>query len=480
MSSMFNTTLYASLFSSVLILASCSSAEPEGSPPPLRPLIYTEFPNMTPEATAVRERRLTRQLLEGATAGQWGDLEFTPPPNLPPLGSPEALGQAVFDALISQKEELWEHVFVGPRDYAALVHVDLERAEEFVDVQIGKSLSTWTLFRIDESSETPDGGLGAIFSFEEIRLGQGRTIEGPIARDDQEIVQYWGSTIRLRFRDTDIFFDLTVPKILRLSPSRQKSLTEGLPRQDIYVVASEIVIDQRLNTLVRVGLHLKPQLLRSREYPYPLKVGNFWRYRRQNVAGGDTQGLDSLDSIFGEGVEGLDGNEVIQEVEAVERYGPYRLVHLSRRYNDQNLSRYNEYWVLTPRRIYHCTRQCVGRVRQGDLAWLLEYFTHQVPTHTFPLRQGMAWSAGGRETDSATFTVDSQWYDVETSAGSFPGTLAIDGRGPLGDVDPHYRAPQRRFFSPGTGIVRRVIETSDRRGQTLEIIEELVEYRIMP
>src|SRR5690606_40048204 len=51
-------------------------AEPVSERMPLQPLIYTEFPNLTPEAAAVRERRLMRQLTEGAGGGgQWGDLE---------------------------------------------------------------------------------------------------------------------------------------------------------------------------------------------------------------------------------------------------------------------------------------------------------------------------------------------------------------------------------------------------------------------
>jgi hypothetical protein len=461
-------------------LVACAPGEVDPSTqPPLRPLIYTEFPNMTPEAAAVRERRLMRQLLEGASGGQWGDLDFAPAEDLPPLTSPQALGQALYEALINREEVLWEHLFVAPRDYAALVHVDMERAEEYVDVQLGKSLPAWELFAVEESSETPDGGLRSIFSVEELRLGQGRTIDGPVAKEGEEIIQYWGNVLRLRFRDTEIFFDLTIPKIFRLEPARQRAQEKQGPGGEIYVIASEVGIDPRLNTLLQVGLHLKPQLLRAAEYPYPFTVGNFWRYRRYNAATGAPASFDALDAPIGEPVVaeapgGLDANEVILEVESVERYGPYRLIRLTRRYNDRNLSRYDERWVVTPRRIYQCSRLCVTRVQEGDLGWLLEYFTHQVPIYRFPLQLSTSWGAGGRSGAQGVFRVDGQWHDVETIAGIFPGSIAVDGRGPLGDFDPHYRFEQRRFFAPGKGLVRRVIEAR------ISIVEELVEYRIIP
>ncbi|MFU8803814.1 MAG: hypothetical protein ACNA8W_08415, partial [Bradymonadaceae bacterium] len=381
--------------------------------------------------------------------------------------------ETIFEALLEQSDELWEHVFVPPVDYASLVHVDLERAEEFVDVQIGKSLPTWHLFDVTDSSETPDGGLGSIFSFEEIQLGQGRTVDGPIAGEDDVIVQHWGNVVSLRFLDTELIFELTIPRIFLLD-DREKPGTKK------YVVASEIGVDHRLNTLLQIGLHLKSQLLRSREYPYPLKVGNFWRYRRYNAATGTPESFDPLDAPFGEGAEGLDGNEVILEVDAVERYGAYRLVRLNRRYNDQNLSRFEEHWLLTARRIYICSRACVTRARNQDLGWLLEYATHQVPIYRFPPSQGAAWGAGGRTTDSGIFAIDEERHDVETSAGNFPATLAVQGRGPLGDFDPHYRTQQTRFFSPGKGVVRRVLYSQDQTGKSMEIVEEIVEYRIIP
>lgn len=496
----------------VLGLSGCSVSDP-GEPArdqqPLQPLIYTEFPNVTPEASAVRERRLMRQLTEGAVGGgQWGNLETGPTQALAPIESGEALGKAIFKALLEQDEELWEHVFVRPQAYSGLVHVDLEAAREFVDNLQGKSVGTWSMFGVEESSETSHGGLGRLLTLEGFRLGEGRTINGPLAKDNESVVQYWGNALLLRFKNSDVIFELLIPKILRVpDPAR--------PGEYILAVGSEIRGDHRLQVMLEMGLHLKAELMRSREYPYPLKVGNFWRYRRYNSAVGAGAVLNPLDvppplveigsggsdeanknpKIGGEDEDpgaievsggALDASEVLVEVLSVDRYETIRLVKLLRTYNDQRLSRFVEHWLLTPRHIYQCNRACQNNI--GNVGWLLGYLEQQTPIYRFPLTPGGAWKRGGvvlEHDKQGVFRVDDAWHSLETGAGSFTATVAIDGTGSLGLNDPHLRrSEQRRYFAVGKGVVKRVLKSPNSVGNsgnsTNEIIEELVEVRIIP
>ncbi len=496
----------------VLGLSGCSISEPGESrrdQQPLQPLIYTEFPNVTPEAVAVRERRLMRQLTEGAVGGgQWGNLETGPSQALAPIESGEAIGNAIFKALIEQNEELWEHVFVRPQAYSRLVHVDLEAAREFVDNLQGKSVGTWSKFGVEQSSETSDGGLGRLLTLEGFRLGEGRTINGPLAKEDETVVQYWGNALLLRFKNSDVIFELLIPKILRVP---------DLERPDEYILAvgSEIRGDHRMQIMLEMGLHLKAELMRSREYPYPLKVGNFWRYRRYNAAVGADAALNPLDvppplmeiasggspkavgvpkaseddEFLGTEVSGgaLDASEVLVEVLSVDRYETIRLVKLMRTYNDQRLSRFVEHWLLTPRHIYQCNRACQTNIE--NVGWLLGYLEQQTPIYRFPLAPGTAWKRGGatiiEQDNTAVFSVDDTWHNLETGAGTFTATVAIDGLGALGLNDPHLRrGGQRRYFAVGKGIVKRVLKDSKGGSEAAkpatEIIEELVEVRIIP
>ena len=59
---------------------------------PLQPLIYTELPDLTAAAAAVRERRLLRELLHGTEKGkEWGRLQSRE--NLPAPTNEQELGE---------------------------------------------------------------------------------------------------------------------------------------------------------------------------------------------------------------------------------------------------------------------------------------------------------------------------------------------------------------------------------------------------
>lgn len=460
----------------LFLLVSACSQDPDGSSNderPLQPLIYTEYPDLTPEGAAVREHRLARQFL-GLSHGQDELLEEGPEEPLPPLSEPQELGQAIVRALVGRQDALFEHTFVSPSAYAALVHVNLSEAAEFVDNQIGRSLPLWELFSRTHSSEMSAGGFSELLEFEEIELGRGRTIDGGIAREGQEIVQYWGNRVVVAHVDSQVRFELRIPRIFRVP---QANIDDEVSYA--FYVASEIEADLGLRTFFEAGLHLKPQLMRPQEYPFPLEVGNFWRYLRYDAQRGVVD-EDPLDRRIDEVREGLAATEVIIEVRQVSQYGPIRLVHLMKSYDDSRYTRVQEWWIATPRRIYACTQNCRNNVE--NLQWLIDYFQNQAPIFKFPLRLGDGWSSGGRPAEeNPIFVVEEDWQQVETPAGVFPGSFRISGRGPLGTWDRYLNdADVVRIFAPGRGVVRRELRTTEANGNAIDVVEELVEYRIIP
>ncbi len=453
-------------------LVGCSDGEaaPQGeSVHPLQPLIYTEDPELTPEGAAVRERRLERQLLEGIADGAWGRLEEADATDFPVLRDEEALGEAITRALLERDEELWEYVFVDARAYAALVNVDETSAREFVDNQMGESLSTWDSFAQPHSSEAPDEGLVERIRFRELKLGSARRLDGGSADEEEDdVVQYWHNQVILKDAEAGVEFELRISRIFIVVDELGRS---------VFHVASEIETDPNFQVFLDAGLHLKPQLMRAREYPFPLGVGTFWRYRRFDADVGVDESADSLDQRIEDRPEGLAAEEVILEVRDVARHGPVRLVELLRSYNDRRHTRTREWWVVTPRKIYACDENC--RERIDDVGWLLGYFQRRVALMHFPVQPGDGWRRTGTQEDPV-FRVDEKWHDVDVPAGTFRRAFRIEGTGALGLWDPYLReAEVVRYFAPDRGVVRRDLYNSPEGEHRSNIVEELVEYRLM-
>lgn len=448
---------------------------------PLRPLIYTEYPDLTPQGAAVREERLVRQLLEdesdlGPAFSNSGE-RLQP---LPLLDSPDELGRVIVEALLSRDRELFEHAFISPHAYTSLVRVDPRDAAEFVDNQIGSSTPLWTLFTQTLSSEMPEGGLGAILHYDGIELGRGRRADGGLTLGNEAPVQFWGNKIFLRLRDYDLRFELPIPRIFLVPNGSDTSGQENpVDPIHIYTLGSEIQSDRSFRTFLHSGMHLKPEIMRPTEYPFPLQIGNFWRYRRYDRNVG-VEDIDPLEAGFTEKTDSdhsLAAREVVLEVLQLSQYRHVRLVELRRSYDDQHLTRVQEFWVLTPRQIFACSEEC--RAHIDDLAFLVHYFDNQIPLFTFPIRLGEGWHHGGRPDDDPTFHIDPDWHLIEPPAGYFPASYAIQGRGPLGWWDPYYQRSQiTRFFQPGRGLVR--LDITDRQNplERVDVIEELVEYRL--
>jgi hypothetical protein len=469
-------------------LTACSDAHERAPRPtkaeqrPLQPLIYTERPDLSVEAAAVRERRLMRQLLEGSSAsGNWGDLEAVSETKRPTLTDADQLGEAMFDALVERDEGLWDALFVAPADYAGMVHLDLDKSREFVDDVQAKSRETWESFEPGRASEAREDGLEGLLEFASLELGEGRTVGGSVAEDDEPVAQHWGNVLELRLSGTDVHFELRISKILYVAHPRHR------PNQPMLGLASAVQMSSQLEVYLRAGLHLKPELLETREYPYPLAVGNFWRYRRSPADGpadeadgsaskpADSEELDAENAAY----SGLTATETLLEVTSVDRHGSWRLVTLRRSYNDENLTTYNQHWLVLPRRIYRCSSVC--RTHSDDLGWLLSYLDQQTPIFRFPMNLEDGWGEGGQSADaSAVFEVGADWSDVDVPAGNYANTVAIEGTGPLALIDGFYRGrEQTRYFAHGRGVVRRVLG-SRADGSRGRVVERLVESRIMP
>lgn len=461
------------------LLTGCFAADPpsesDDAPArirPLQPLVYTEDPDQTPSAAAARERRLLRRLRRGARSdGNWGTMSGTSSESFAELDSGHTLGRALFEALVERNDAAWDDAFVAPRDYAALVDVDLEHARRFVDRQQAAARDVRRAFHVERASERPKDGLGSLFEYESFELGEPRTLAGD-QTDDERAAQYWNNVLRFSLKTADVEFEVEVPKVLRFDVPEADDGSEETDGGSYRLgVASKMRIGRKLRVFLDAGFHLKPELLEASEYPFPLQVGNFWRYRRRTS---DTRPPDESSSSDLSLETPLEATEVTVSVEDVDRYRTRRLVHLRARYNDADLTLDRTFWLLSPRRIYLCPRPCRRRV--GDLDWLLRFLARQTPVFVFPLDKGRSW--GGA--DGATFEVASDWSDIEVPAGSFFGSTLVEGTGPLAEDVPFgsIRA-LRRALSPGNGIVQRRYRTR-LDGEEHQVIESLTDYRIMP
>ncbi len=454
------------VFMSLGLFGACDHARQDDassdSVRPLQPLVYTERPSRTPEAAEVRERRLLRELLYGAEhKGRWGPLKAESSDDLPELVSSERLGRALFEGLLGD-DSLWDHIFVSSTDYARLVRVDLEAARDFVNRKQADALEARRAFEIERASEQPRGGLNRLFTFESLDLGRGRTLDGAFADDEERVAQHWDNTLTIGLAEGDATFEIRIPKILRLPRS-------GPHRSPLLRIASDIHLESRFYAFLQAGLHLKPKLLQGAEYPIPLEVGNYWRYRR-HVFDDQDQRLTTVTLA--------EPDRTTIKVTSVDRYGTRRLVELRFSYNAPDWSNHHEHWLLTPRRMYLCSRPCRRHV--DDLDWLLSYLDRTEPITQLPLERGSSWGGTSTSDGTPTFRVAEAWHHVETPSGRFFGALALEGVGPLATRGARLKVQQlTRQLVPGKGIVRRTYRGTYRR-DSYRVVESLIDYRILP
>lgn len=368
--------------------------------------------------------------------------------------TPEELGRLVFEALMRRDEGRWEQAFVKPREWASMVKVDLERAGVFADELLADSAPVWDMFGIERISEAPEGGLEAVFEFEGFEVGHGRTLRGRKAKKGAIVAQYWGNTLRLRVKGKGVSLEVRAPKVLRL--------VDRATGAQKLTLAAPLVASDELKTFAEAGLHLKSELLRNQEYPYPLAVGNFWRYRRE-VRGEDGE------------LRASRVDEVLLEVVAVERYGSVRLARLRWSYNDPDLTKREEWWLLTPRRVYACDRRCRRRVERVDA--LMENLRARAPLFEWPLSVGSSWKEG----EGLRYEVNEAPAEVQVPAGMFVRPSHLVARGMLGERDPFVNPDRMEvWLARGEGVIKVRMEGAAADLSRVVVVEELVESRIMP
>ena len=396
--------------------------------PPLRPLVYTELPPMPEQA------------------------EVLPLPNMVNI-SPEDLGYTLFHALVDHDRSSYESMFISPEALTDLIHLKHDAAVSESRRILSASEVLWTLFAPELKAEEPLGMLSTRLKLNAFRLGKGRTLSGKIALPDQdEVVQHWGNEFRIELVDTEKVFVIRIPKIVRTRLG--------------WRIAQPVEIDPSLRTYLETGMHLKSELMMSEHYPFPMEVGNYWKYLVEQPYRQPVQTEESADATHEPAVTTV--TDMITEI--IRREG-FWLVSFERTTTvpEKTLTdgpqthRYT--WLVTPKMIFSCTRDCRNHV--DNISYILGYIARQAPLFVFPLEPGAKWSTGGRRSTYNRYEVKARLEDpIDTPCGSFKGVYDI-----LGSIE---TGRENRFFSPGIGIVSRTIRSGI--GQTREI---LIKYRII-
>lgn len=419
-----------------LLWAACMTVACErelgDQPPPLRPLIYTEAP---PEAT-----------------------DAVPAPAAPETQyiSPEDLGVAIYQALIEHDRKLFEQVFVTGPELVELIKARPDKAERDAEAHLVGSQGIWELFMPAEASEEPIGGLGARLRLIEFKVGKGRDISGKLVRPGGEVMMHWNSDLRLQLQGSDKVFAVRVPKIVKTARGGWKLM-------------GELDVDPTLRTWLESGMHLKPELLTSEHYPLPLEVGNFWKYRikytvpRPRPASQPAPGA-TQDGELPLPLEPLDDPTVRIAVTEITRREGYLIATLEHELVDYEPSVTTERLLVTPRRVYNCTRDCYSHV--DDIGYLLGYISNQTPLYIFPIAPGAGWGKAGRNTNANPYKVKPERERAQVPAGDFANALVISG-----SIEEGF---EERYFVPGTGVVRRTV-----RSGLGPRTEELIEHRLM-
>jgi hypothetical protein len=267
-------------------------------------------------------------------------------------------------------------------------------------------------------------------------------------------VQHWSNTVYFSLlsqplkpqegskKPPEAPFSLNLGRILRV-PSGEWCLASAPDPSGVF------------RAYLRAGFHFKPEMLQPEHHPFPLSVGNFWLYRVKRPESGGLQELEALDAT---------SEEVRLEVVDVEAFEGYRLVTLRRIHKHLETKSETLRYLVTPRRLYYCTRYCASRIK--ELTYVIDYTRFNTPRLVFPLKQGVSWGSGGVSSRRDNNHVRQDAAVVTVPAGEFRDALVVDRT--LKDKG------EVRYFKPGVGVVRR--EGRDERGP---YTEEMIKYRIL-
>ena len=407
------------VISGVLALMMLVSCEDEiKREPPLRPLVY-------------KEKR--------------SDLEAVQLPSensvIADLSTPQALGLEIYRGFVGQDPLIFESLFPTPREAVIAMKMRKSRSETFSVGLIEKSNSVYKMFGTDLPSEVPAGGLITVLELVDFEIGKGRTIDNRIARRKRDqVVMHLGNVMMFRLSGTDKIFKMRVPKIVKT--------------QNGWKIAEAPVLERAFNVYIEAGFHLKASLISSKEYQYPLSVGNFWHYRVREAGGSFKPG--EFFSTF--------PDEFRVEVKEVETFNAsYNVVTMLKTYNDPRKKAKWFGYLVTPRRIYNCNKDC--RRRSSNFAWVLDFAAMNTPIFVFPMERGKEWGKS-KTKGMSKYHVKQESVVVEVPAGNFVEPLVIAGSAKDGN--------EERSFVPGVGLVMRRVQTA-----LSTKYEELTLYRII-
>jgi hypothetical protein len=369
---------------------------------PLRPLVYTELPPSEDEE------------------GEEAVLEITDV-------APEDLGYALFEAIVSRDRASYERLFVSGAEWAALVRLPADKAEAESARILARSELLWELFTSDLPSEDPLAGVGTRLSLSEFRLGKGRNLAGKTATGEHdEAVQHWGNELRLLLQNNERPFVIRLPKIVNTMHG--------------WRIAAPVELDQGLQMYLEAGMHLKDAMLASQYYPFPIEVGNYWKYDVQSLQR-EAEPSD-LELELAESVTDL--------ITEVRHRDGYWIVRFERSSNVEGVEPRYVSWLVTARRIYLCDRDC--RYQIDNIAYILNYMLRKTPIYVFPMHEKLAWATAGKPGQRNRYEVQTlPEGGVHTPSGIYSSGYTI-----AGSVE---EGREERSFVPGTGVVMRTLRT---------------------
>lgn len=488
----------------LIAVTGCRQPEYEEEEPPLRSLVYTESPGYDEDKAVLVEEHLLKvyretgripsatesaEMLREALARQNdakpGDAvldslmpEFDDDPDTidpmiapPPddggpihLRSPEALAEAAFKALITQDKQLYDKVFISAEGLVALARINDKTARKRAGALRRKAASAFKDFSPGNASEAPADGLNSKMLLKEIRVGKAGTIWGKAPTDGEEVVQHWGNLLVFRLMKSRELEEQVGETLFTVSLGRMLKTPDGEWR-----LAAPPEVSSLFKVYLNAGLHLKAELMAPEHHPFPLSVGNFWRYTIARASKANQEAapppVNDDDEEATEERSEPTTEEVRIEVVEVEKFDGYRMVTLRRQQKNTRTRTDTLRYLVTPRRLYHCSSFCRYKIK--DMNFILGYVRKQTPLLIFPLNKGISWKSGGvRVTRGARYHIREKDELAVVPAGEFSNTLVIGGRSGSSYTT--------RYFKPGVGIVQRV-----KRSNSDTRVEELVEYRIL-
>jgi hypothetical protein len=425
----------------------CTSSEVSLPELPLRPLLYTEVTSRVEGGIPGFDEWLApnHDPLAWPAEASSGVL----PTHVSVVTEPrsaEELMLAVFDALLSEDNGQLDSLVFTSEGYMAAARTSETDAEATIAELEAGVRALFEQFESPSESQARPDGLRGLMEAGQITVGRGRNLDGSSTTPEQIPVMHWNSEMVMRLRDTDVEFVLRFPKVL--------VGTDG-----VWRLAAAPSVDGRFQAFRALGMDLKPEMMSAEHSPFPLSVGNYWHYRTIRPLSSQPQETN------GRTANGSANSGYRDEVIQTDDHSGYRLVRLRRLFDDPNRPSQVFAWLVTPLRIYACSRDCQRSI--DDTGWILTYAQNQVPLLVLPALPGEAWGTGGNDTEHNVWRIAPERQEIVVPSGTFSDAVELS-RSVAG-------GQQFVYFAAGVGFVMRRnnagLQTED---------EELIDYRIMP